>query len=110
MNQSNIGQYLEAAEDWLEYRKFSYIIGVGECGHDFDAANNDVDMLDVDIYEVSSLRELAEHFVEEGLFEDIPEPLQFYIDYDAIARYLGMDHTHIVIAGNPLVYRVVCRA
>lgn len=64
-------------------------------------------MLDVDIYEVSSLRELAEHFVEEGLFGDIPESLQFYIDYDAIARDLGMDHTHNVIAGTPLVYRCV---
>jgi antirestriction protein len=105
LNQSNIGQYLEAAEDWLEYQKFAYIIAVGECGYDFDAANNDVDTLDVDIYEVSSLRELAEHFVEEGLFGDIPEPLQFYIDYDAISRDLGMDHAHIEIAGIPLVYR-----
>lgn len=61
--------------------------------------------LDVDIYEVKNLRELAEQFVEEGLFGEIPEPLQFYIDYDAIARDLEVDHSCIEIAGISFVYR-----
>ncbi|WP_299297215.1 hypothetical protein [uncultured Tateyamaria sp.] len=37
------------------------------------------------------MRELTEDFVEQGLFGDIPEPLHFYIDYDAIARDLSVD-------------------
>jgi antirestriction protein len=105
LSQCNIEQFLDAVEEWVEYQKFTFIIAVGECGHDFDAANNDVDILDVDIYEVADMRALAEQFVDEGLFGDIPEPLQFYIDYDAIARDLEMDHAHIVIAGIPLIYR-----
>ena len=36
---------------------------------------------------------------------DIPEHLQFYIDYDAIARDLAVDYSEIVIAGEYLIYR-----
>lgn len=105
LSQCNIEAYFEAANEWREYQKFTYIIAVGECDYDFDPEHDDVDDLDVDIYEVSSLRELAEQFVDEGLFGEIPEPLQFYIDYDAIAHDLGMDHASVVIAGIPLFYR-----
>jgi antirestriction protein len=51
------------------------------------------------------LRELAEQFVDEGLFGDIPERLQSYLDYDAIARDLGFDYTETEIAGQRLIYR-----
>jgi len=39
------------------------------------------------------------------LFGDIPERLQFYIDYDAIARDLSADYSETVIAGDALIYR-----
>jgi antirestriction protein len=61
--------------------------------------------LDVDVYEMDSLRDLAQHFVEEGLFGDIPERLQYYIDYDAIARDLSADYSEVRIAGKTLIYR-----
>jgi len=51
------------------------------------------------------MRELAEQFVEEGLFGDIPENLQHYIDYEAIARDLAMDYGEAVIDGSNVVYR-----
>ncbi len=51
------------------------------------------------------MRELAEQFVEEGLFGDIPERLQFYIDYDAIARDLAVDYSEAVIASSRVIYR-----
>ena len=54
---------------------------------------------------MESLKELAEHFVEEGLYGDIPEVLQSYIDYDAIARDLGMDYSRITINDTVYVYR-----
>ncbi|MEM6550448.1 MAG: antirestriction protein ArdA [Pseudomonadota bacterium] len=54
---------------------------------------------------MESLRQLAEHFVEEGLFGDIPERLAFYIDFDAIARDLGCDYAETRIAGTRFVYR-----
>ncbi len=51
------------------------------------------------------MRALAEQFVEEGLFGDIPKRLQFYIDYDAIARDLAVDYSETVIAGSRIIYR-----
>ena len=59
----------------------------------------------MDIYEENSLKELAYAFVDEGLLGDIPDNLQCYLDYDAIARDLGVDYAEIVIAGQPLIYR-----
>lgn len=57
------------------------------------------------MYHVDSVRELAEQFVEDGLFGDIPEQLQFYIDYDAIARDLAVEYSEIDVADERLVYR-----
>ena len=50
-------------------------------------------------------RELAEQFVEEGLYGNIPESLQFYIDYEAIARDLSVEYSETVIAGSSVIYR-----
>ncbi len=54
---------------------------------------------------MDSLKELAYHFVEEGLFGQIPDTIQCYLDYDAIARDLGMDYSEITIVGQRLIYR-----
>ena len=51
------------------------------------------------------MRDLAIEFVDEGFFGDIPERLQFYIDYDAIARDLSVDYSEAVIAGERLIFR-----
>lgn len=101
VNQANLADYLSCVEDW---EKTLVIIAVGECGYDFDPQVCP-DHHGIDIYHVDSLRELAEQFVEEGIFGDIPEPLQFYIDYDAIARDLGIEYAEITIAGQRLIYR-----
>lgn len=45
----------------------------------------------VDVYYVESLAELAEQFVDDGLFGDIPDAIRGYLDYDAIGRDLGFD-------------------
>lgn len=105
VNQCNFAAYLEACDDWDDDQKRKVIIAVGECGYSFDLTSGDPDDFDVDLYEIDSLRELAEQFVDEGLFGDIPEPIRNYLDYDAIARDLGMDYTETTIAGTRLVYR-----
>jgi hypothetical protein len=46
---------------------------------------------DVDFYEGMNLKRLAEHFVEEGLFGEIPDSIVGYLDYAAIGRDLGFD-------------------
>ena len=103
--QSNFAGFLDACDDWDEDQKRRFIIAVGECGYSFDQAKDNPDQFDVDIYECATLRELAEQFIDEGLFGDIPEHLASYIDYDAIALDLGADYADTEIAGARLIYR-----
>ena len=105
VNQATFSKYLEACDEWSEEQKRKVIIAVGECGYDFDFEKNDPDDFDVDIYELDSLKELAEQFVDEGLFGEIPKAIANYLDYDAIARDLGFDYSEITIAGTTLIYR-----
>lgn len=105
INQANVFRFIELAEEWDEYGKRRFIVAVGKCGYSFDPETVDPDDFDVDIYEVSSLRELAEQFVDDGLFGEIPQNIQNYLDYDAIARDLSADYSEANIAGTRLIYR-----
>ena len=105
VNQCNVAQFLDVCDEWNDDQKRKAIIAVGECGYSFDLTSGDPDDFDIDLYEIDSLRELAEQFVDEGLFGDIPDPIRNYLDYDAIARDLGMDYRETRIAGTNLVYR-----
>lgn len=104
INQANIAQYFEAVEAWCEDEKQRVIIAVGGCGYSF-GPNATPDDFSVDIYYTSTLRELAEEFVEEGLYGDIPERVRFFLDYNIIADDLGIEYTEIEIAGQRLIYR-----
>jgi len=106
LSQGNIGLYLNAVDVWSEEDKLRYIIGVGEYGLEFDLEADDPNELDVDIYHLDSLRDLAEQFVDEGIIGDIPENMRSYFDYDAFARDLEIDYTETEIAGQRLIYRV----
>ena len=105
LHQGDVAAFFEKVEDWDEGQKLRAIIAVGECGYAFSLATCKPEGIDLDIYEVESLRELAEQFVEDGLFGEIPERMHFYIDHDAIARDLAADYSETVIAGRRLVYR-----
>ena len=105
VHQGNFPAYLGAVEDWSEDDKIKVIIAVGQVGYNFDLGKDNPDQFDVDLYELDSLKDLAEQFVEEGLFGGIPESIQNYLDYDAIARDLGMDYSEISIAGTNYIYR-----
>ncbi len=56
---------------------------------------------------MDSMSDLAEHFVDEGLYGPIPESLAYYIDYEAIARDLSVEYSETSIAGKRLIY--ACR-
>lgn len=105
VNQANINGYLEAVGTWTDHDKRTFIIAVGEAGYSFDCETVVPNDFDVDLYHVESMAELAEQFVEEGLFGDIPDHLARYIDMDAIARDLAIDYTETEIAGERLIYR-----
>lgn len=51
------------------------------------------------------MRDLAQQFIEEGLFGDIPENIRYYLDPDAIARDLSMDYLETEIAGTNYIFR-----
>lgn len=105
LNQVSFAAFLDAVDEWDEEEKRRFIIAARECGYAHDDVADDPYSLDIDIYGVETLRELAEQFVDDGLFGDIPEPLRGYIDYDAIARDLAMDYSETTIAGKRLIYR-----
>ncbi|HEX2751726.1 MAG TPA: antirestriction protein ArdA [Alphaproteobacteria bacterium] len=107
VNQANFGAFLDACEEWDITQKQKVIIAVGECGYSFYLQSGDPDDFDIDLYELDSLKELAEQFVDEGLFGEIPTSIQNYLDYDAIARDLGFDYSETEIAGTRLIYRCV---
>lgn len=105
LSQANVTRFFEVVDAWDEWQKLRFIIGVGECGGSFDFRTDKPDDLEVDIYEVESLRDLAAEFVDDGLFGPVPDALAPYIDYDAIARDLAVDYTETEIAGRRLIYR-----
>ncbi|MEP4987066.1 MAG: antirestriction protein ArdA [Paracoccaceae bacterium] len=104
INQANLGQFFDAADTWDDHDKTMVILAVGECGYRFEATTQPNDF-DLEIHHIDTMRELAEQFVDEGLFGDIPERLQFYIDLDAIARDLAIDYSEAEVAGTRLIYR-----
>jgi len=104
LNQVNFARFFEITDEWEDWEKRLVILAVGECGYQFEDDTSPGDF-DIDIYEVDSLRELAEQFVDEGLYGEVPASFQFYIDYDAIARDLAVDYSETTIAGSRIIYR-----
>ncbi len=102
INQANFRGFLERIDEWLDWEKQRIIVAVGECGNCF-VPDRDPASYKVDIYEAENMRALAEQFVDEGLYGEIPEKLQFYIDYDAIARDLAVEFFETTVAGVRLV-------
>ncbi len=105
VHQGDIAPYFEAVEDWSVDDKTRVIIAVGECGYGFDLDKDEPGRIDIDLYECERLRDLAEQFVDDGLFGEIPATIANYLDYDAIARDLGMDYAETTVAGTRYVYR-----
>ncbi len=105
IQQSTIGDYFNACEYFSDDQKIRVILATGECGYSFDYQSDDPDGYDIEIYELDSLRDLAEQFIEDGLFGDIPENIRYYLDLDAIARDLGMDYSETTIAGKNYIFR-----
>ena len=105
VNQTNLKRFFELVDEWDENQKLIFIIGVGEVGYNFNLNNDNPHDLDIDIYHVQTMRELAEQFVDEGLFGDIPESIASYIDFEAIARDLSVDYAEFSVAGHSVIYR-----
>jgi antirestriction protein len=105
LSQCNFAEFFDFIDEFDDEQKTRFIIAVGECGYALEQVASNPDSIDIDIYHLRDLKELAEEFVEEGLFGDIPENLRFYIDYNAIARDLSVDYATAEIVGKHLIYR-----
>ncbi len=104
--QSEVGTFIEACGDLSEEAFLTAIIALRDLGYRPADVLDDPDNLPITLYRVDCLKELAEQFVEEGLFGEIPERLDFYLDYGAVARDLSIDgYTETIVAGERLVYR-----
>jgi len=105
LSQANFVQFFDLIEEWNDDQKLRFIIANGKCGYNFNPNSDDIDSIDLDVYEVGSLKELAEQFVDEGLFGDVPKAFENYIDFEAIARDLGVEFATTDIAGKSYAYR-----
>jgi len=105
LNQVNYARFLEITDEWEEFEKNMFILAVGECRYSFEPESVNPSDFEVDIYHLDSLKELAEQFVDEGLYGEIPQSLQYYIDTTAMARDLAVDYSEATIAGTRLIYR-----
>lgn len=105
IHQGDIAPYLDACVSWDDQQKIQVIIAVGDCGYSFDTANDSPDDFDIELYELDSMKELAEQFVEEGFFGEIPQTIRSYLDIDAIAYDLSMDYSEIRLNGTNYIYR-----
>ena len=107
LNQMTIVDFFDAVSDWSTERKRHYILAVEECGYSHCDAYRVPDSIEIDIYHLDSLRDLAETFIDDGLFGEVPENLRPHIDLDSIARDLSSEYAETQIAGDRFVY--VCR-
>jgi hypothetical protein len=105
VHQGDIAAYLEAVANWEDNDKIKAILGKQE-GYGFTLGKDDPARLEVDIYAGLSMADLAQQFVDEGLFAEIPPSIANYIDYDAIVRDLRMDYAETMIAGERYIYRM----
>ena len=104
VNQVNLEAFFERALEWEDEAKLAFIIAAGECGCSFNPDTVDPSDFDVSIYYCGSMKELAEQFVDEGLFGESPDWPYCYINFEAIARDLAVEYAEREIAGQRLIF------
>ena len=84
-------------DDYLKLRVLS-----SEGYNERDVIEEGLDKYEVEIYDYRSntsftdtFELLAQDFIKDGLFGEIPSSLENYIDYEAIARDLRFDYTEV---------------
>lgn len=101
VDQSNLASFFNAATNLEKDQKVG-LVAMADCGYE---VNDETDTSDVELHYVDSFRDLAIQFVDEGLYGQIPDALQYYINYDAIGRDLEMDYGQISIGSENIIYR-----
>ena len=105
LNQANIKRFIKVSEEWDDEEKIRFILAIGESGLSFDPDTVDPWNLDIDVYRMDSLEELAVEVVEGWCLGDTSDRLKPYIDYNAIADDLSIDFSEAIVAGERLFYQ-----
>ncbi|MCA1241465.1 antirestriction protein ArdA [Stappia stellulata] len=104
--QAGIAAFIEAIDDWSYEDKRDAILAIRLGGYPPAAVIDAPGRIDLTVYHTATLTELAEEFVDEGLFGDIPERLAPYLDFERIARDLQHDgFVEAIVAGERLIVR-----
>jgi hypothetical protein len=99
LSQANMTRYLELIEDSDEDELTRLIIGLSE-GYDLGTFDTD----SIEIYEVEYL---ADQFIDEGMYGEVPENLRNYLDTEMMGRDLGYDgYVETKVGGRRLIYRM----
>jgi len=92
-NLSQLNEQMEELSNLQECEKEEVEAIIEATGNSLEEAIKTQQSGDFTYYsEVHSIEELAEIFVDDGLYGDIPENLTNYIDYEAIGRDLRYDY------------------
>lgn len=105
-----LNEIAQQIESWDENDTMKFEILVSE-GYSLDEIMaNGIDYYEIEIFDFRNAKrltcayeQLAEQFVDEGLFGNIPIALQSYIDYEAISRDLRYDYSEY---DTDIIYRV----
>lgn len=106
-NQCNIERIIDICENWDDDDKVRLLLAE-ESGYSFNVDTTELcpnDLPEIEIYEEYRFDKLAEQFVDDGIYGEIPENLAHYIDYEAIGRDLQVDYARTNIAGTDYIFR-----
>lgn len=99
-----LNEKVEEINNLNEDEQTAVVAVITATGYDVDEALRIVKDGAYQLYFCDSLIELAEEFVDEGLFGDIPDSIRPYIDYEAIARDLRIDgYVEVEVDGRSVV-------
>ena len=107
VNQANLPAFFEAVDSWSDYElvraALAHKENIASSWFGNDASASDYD--NIIIYEDMTFDELAEQFVDDGYYGEIPEPLVGFIDYKQIAYELKHSYSETEIAGTNYIYQ-----
>ena len=99
-NISKLNGIAEILESYSDYDLLKLKFLSSEGYDEKSVIKSGLDDYEVEIYDFSSntsftdtFELLAMQFIDDGLYGEIPESLEFYIDYEAMARDLRMDYS-----------------
>jgi hypothetical protein len=102
LSQANLASYFGLIDEQMDEYELHRLIIALDNGYGLDA-----DLDDIEVYYEDDLTKLAEQFIDDGLYGDIPDNIANYLDTERMGRDLSFDgYTEATVAGQRLVYRL----